>query len=650
MAQVSKINMGGIDYDIRDKVLEQEVAKIQPIVNQGTINNAADEEDITSENNLLKLKNRSTMSGMGYVILRKDKSFAEQISESNTIYEIRYDFDLQGKDVELPNNCVLLFMGGILSNGKLQGSHTCIQAGCIKIFNESNISFGGTWNVDGAMPEWMGAYPVATRDEAKVYNGVDVGGVINKLYGITDTIVLSDGYYVSWTGVTIAAKNIRGNGKTSNIFSICYYDDQDAVKWGYSTEIAERVWGYTIQGVSIYSYPRNNVVRSSALKIAATTRCVLDNVTLWNYAARQTEWSTNEINDIAQHCNYGLVIEGESELLTISDFSIAGDIGVYFKTTSDFISLLKGYIQGSGDYSFAGIYGKTTANFAIANTDIATGLNGIYWVTELKELHTQSIENVRIEQLRRHSSYPTFNIRVDNTSDVLKILRIKGCLFSSEYAGLFKVNNTDLYVNGCSSIQGGEYLGNAAIETDSVVVAEGNRLDTNGKSALSNVESFGMKTPNLIGSFHTGTSIADTKVSPIGEKEYCLTNGYGKFVREETGSFAEWKVISPLNMFFASQIKKVLIEVELIDDEYYQRVGFLYNCTWANNVLTPTFVKELYNEGDDIVGHDNTKRIEIGKDGNASLGYFYWSNTLGRPIWARLRYTYIAPSFDGNRL
>ena len=91
------------------------------------------------------------------------------------------------------------------------------------------------------MPEWMGAYPVATRDAAKVYNGVDVGGVINKLYGITDTIVLSDGYYVSWTGVTIAAKNIRGNGKTSNIFSICYYDDQDAVKWGNSTEIAERV-------------------------------------------------------------------------------------------------------------------------------------------------------------------------------------------------------------------------------------------------------------------------------------------------------------------------------------------------------------------------------------------------------------------------
>lgn len=122
MAQVSKINMGGIDYDIRDKVLEKEVANIKPIVNQGTINNAADEEDLTSENNLLKLKDRSALNGMGYVILRKNKTFAEQVTHPNTMYEIRYDFDLNGFSFEVPSGCYFVFAGGKVYNGILTGS------------------------------------------------------------------------------------------------------------------------------------------------------------------------------------------------------------------------------------------------------------------------------------------------------------------------------------------------------------------------------------------------------------------------------------------------------------------------------------------------------------------------------------------------
>lgn len=123
MAQVSKINMGGIDYDIRDKVLEQEVANIKPIINQGTINNAADEEDLTSENNLLKLKDRSALNGIGYVILRKNKTFAEQVTKANTIYEIRYDFDLRNNTIELPENVYFYFCGGKIVNGNLVANH-----------------------------------------------------------------------------------------------------------------------------------------------------------------------------------------------------------------------------------------------------------------------------------------------------------------------------------------------------------------------------------------------------------------------------------------------------------------------------------------------------------------------------------------------
>ncbi len=86
------------------------------------VSEMVDEEDITiDEDNLLRLKNRSYSKGvgMGYVILRRGKSFASQVTAANTIYEIRYDFDLAGEEVAIPEGCTLKFEGGIISNGQL---------------------------------------------------------------------------------------------------------------------------------------------------------------------------------------------------------------------------------------------------------------------------------------------------------------------------------------------------------------------------------------------------------------------------------------------------------------------------------------------------------------------------------------------------
>jgi len=77
-------------------------------------------EDIdTNEDGELQFANRISGDGMGYVILRKDKTFAEQVTAGNTIYEIRYDFDLDGASVTIPAGCVLKFVGGTISNGSL---------------------------------------------------------------------------------------------------------------------------------------------------------------------------------------------------------------------------------------------------------------------------------------------------------------------------------------------------------------------------------------------------------------------------------------------------------------------------------------------------------------------------------------------------
>lgn len=82
-------------------------------------------------------KNYNTIdySGLGRVYLRKNIQTVvnpntritystnlltqQMLNKENTIYEIRYDFDLNGQEIIIPKGCVLDFQGGSLNNGLL---------------------------------------------------------------------------------------------------------------------------------------------------------------------------------------------------------------------------------------------------------------------------------------------------------------------------------------------------------------------------------------------------------------------------------------------------------------------------------------------------------------------------------------------------
>ncbi|MBR4931375.1 MAG: hypothetical protein IKZ00_11315, partial [Bacteroidaceae bacterium] len=65
-------------------------------------------------------QNRPSAHGMGYVVLDKDKTFAEQVTQENTIYEIRYDFDLGRQTILIPKKCIFKFEGGSIGNGTIK--------------------------------------------------------------------------------------------------------------------------------------------------------------------------------------------------------------------------------------------------------------------------------------------------------------------------------------------------------------------------------------------------------------------------------------------------------------------------------------------------------------------------------------------------
>lgn len=110
-------------------------------VNQSPIGN---NEDINQdESGKLQFANRTynaqNPNGMGYVILRKNATFASQVTDTNTIYEIRYDFDLDGEDITVPSGCRLYFNGGNVKNGTIIGANIRVGGGGVNGYVDNSV-------------------------------------------------------------------------------------------------------------------------------------------------------------------------------------------------------------------------------------------------------------------------------------------------------------------------------------------------------------------------------------------------------------------------------------------------------------------------------------------------------------------------------
>lgn len=145
------------------------------------------EEDINKDSEgKLQLADRpydeANFSGKGYKILRKNiqdgKNILtqEMINEPNMVYEIRYDFDLNGQTINIPKNSTLKFISGLLSNGTIIGNNTKIIANKNEqIFKiDRNLYYiGGTWQIDKWYCAWFGTIADGKAYKAK-YNDLGV--------------------------------------------------------------------------------------------------------------------------------------------------------------------------------------------------------------------------------------------------------------------------------------------------------------------------------------------------------------------------------------------------------------------------------------------------------------------------------------------
>lgn len=131
----------------------------------------------------------------------------DMINQPNTIYEIRYDFDLNGGTINVPENCTLKFEGGSLNNGFITNYYKQI------------------------CPEMFGAIP---------NNDFDCTDAINKASKLAEmsntTLHFSDGIYKVTKTVNLSAINVCGNcatikGYISDESPIIYIDSRKGQQW-----------------------------------------------------------------------------------------------------------------------------------------------------------------------------------------------------------------------------------------------------------------------------------------------------------------------------------------------------------------------------------------------------------------------------------
>lgn len=172
-----------------------------------TIINLPDDEDLEQHCNVIRFKDReynaALASGKGRKILRKswfnrkNTLSQEAFDSSNTIYEVRYDFDLMGKTITIPRDCVLEFTGGSIKNGKM-------------VFDNTTIAFDSAVNIlpdtcEGKItnstifPEWFASKKDFTE---AIQTSIDVAPESGA------TILFTGGRYLIRGGVLLFKSNL----------------------------------------------------------------------------------------------------------------------------------------------------------------------------------------------------------------------------------------------------------------------------------------------------------------------------------------------------------------------------------------------------------------------------------------------------------
>ena len=175
-----------LDGQITPSMLSESVKQL---FGNKNIVNLADEEDLTSVNNILKFADKAyntvQYSGMARKFLRKhiidgvNVLTQEMIDEPNTIYILQYDYCLNGETITLPNNSIILWLGGKMYDGRLNiNKARIIGVYCFDdMFDAETLTIDEDWAVGQIIYMGDTNYYMYWNGEKWLYVGIDPNSI-----------------------------------------------------------------------------------------------------------------------------------------------------------------------------------------------------------------------------------------------------------------------------------------------------------------------------------------------------------------------------------------------------------------------------------------------------------------------------------------
>lgn len=430
---------------------------MQFLSDDGTYKTIADEEDITAEDGNLKLKDRAynadNFSGKGYKILRKNivngKNVLtqEMINEEDTIYEIRYDYDLNKEQINIPENCVLKFEGGSLNNGIINGNNT-------KVLNDNFIcNCSGTF-IDNKNNKYT---PFIKNKLISITTQNQFDDIINKINnGEIVNIELNNSSFILKSNVNVINSLIIKGNNTKIYPNNTYYDLSDAIIFT-STHYKCRLKNQ-ISEFSVFVDNNDKLVQvasNSDENINKISYIVDDIITLSN---KNIQFKIDDVSNIN--------INNVNNIFGCFD---AGWILYKFKCNSISGNIINATIINSGvtDYNYDNRYGYKVCK--LYNTNIL--INKIYYDSEYIYIPKN------INKLFCIDNETNININGENFD-----VQINNILFYN-FKNVFKINsslNNNIYIDNiiCENITNKAINANKTENNSTIIVKNSKFLNS----------------------------------------------------------------------------------------------------------------------------------------------------------------------------
>lgn len=375
---------------------------LQQLINEHkTIYNLPDDEDLEEVNGVIRFKNREYNplldNSKGYKILRrnwiggKNVLTQEMINDVNTIYEIRYDFDLNGQEIAIPEGCVLDFKGGSLSNGVLNG---IIK---INVINKYDIIFNdiiieGTIVNKDIEASWFGKINDKVDSSIAINKAIQAAKECNVIYLPDCTITVATPILIN-KGVNIDGRNYSPRYNTKNII-IPTNINMSVIIVG-TNHIAGK-----LSNISIGAYGHNEMVRKfTGISVTGCESFIFENIKI---IEADIAYDLNTSTSIglpifdkieAQSCNKGMYIRksgnGWANGIMVKPTWFANNYIHFHITTGAVTTIQGGNVEiGNTNVTYPW-FGSESRAFLIEGKDTSVNIIGCIWGENIKPYYAE---------------------------------------------------------------------------------------------------------------------------------------------------------------------------------------------------------------------------------------------------------------------